>query len=86
MADKRDRRTAVHYGGALRILSRGVVTLISAGAPACQTRATANALHSLRREDVTCRRCLGLLGQHDRTAALENAMVIRGTEQGGNDG
>lgn len=70
--DPRNRATRVHYAGHINILSKGVRTLINhptrGGTPVCGTTSPL-ASFVLSREEVTCKRCLHLIAEHDRTAA-----------------
>lgn len=72
MTDPRNRATAMHFAGHISILKNGWRTLINSptrgGTPVCSTRSV-NALWTFDCRDTTCKRCLHLLAEHDRTAA-----------------
>ena len=76
MRDKRNRAVVVHYAGGLKIRKGKRLTLINSvlgGWPACASNGTTLNL-SWERQDITCKRCLSLIAQHDRTAAEDASM------------
>ncbi len=65
------RNVTLHYSGRLRIVRNGTTTMISAGLPVCMHRPSGN--WTVERAEVTCKRCLRLIAQHDETARTASA-------------
>ena len=65
--------SAMHFAGSLEIRKDKMLTLVCAGWPVCMSGYRAdNAECTFERAHVTCKRCIKMLAEHDRTAA-ENA-------------
>jgi hypothetical protein len=74
-ADPRNRATKMHFAGHVRIVTRNHSITINhptrCGFPVCGTTSP-NMSWVVRRDDaehpITCKRCLHLISEHDRTA------------------